>query len=83
MHVALQGLLFLPVLYQVLDVSNFQVVSPTTDRVAIALMLALSLLIGLLLWQGAPRVRDFSWQDKQVGAEDTSLPHFSRPMTKA
>jgi len=45
------------------------------DRVAIALMLALSLLIGLLLWQGdavAPRVRDFSWQDKK-SAEDTSF----------
>ena len=54
------------------------------DRVAIALMLVLSLLIGLLLWQGdavAPRVRDFSWQDKQVGAEDTSFTlTFSRPM---
>ena len=54
------------------------------DRVAIALMLVLSLLIGLLLWQGdavAPRVRDFSWQDKQVGAEDTSFTlNFSRPM---
>jgi hypothetical protein len=54
------------------------------DRVAIALMLGLSLLIGLLLWQGdavAPRVRDFSWQDKQVGADDTSFTlTFSRPM---
>lgn len=54
------------------------------DTVAIALMLVLSLLIGLLLWQGdavAPRVRDFSWQDKQVGAEDTSFTlTFSRPM---
>jgi len=54
------------------------------DRVAIALMLLLSLLIGLLLLQGdavAPRVRDFSWQDKLVGAEDTSFTlTFSRPM---
>ena len=54
------------------------------DRVAIALMLLLSLLIGLLLLQGdavAPRVRDFSWQDKQVGAENTSFAlTFSRPM---
>ena len=54
------------------------------DRVAIALMLVLSLLIGLLLWQGdavAPRVRDFSWQDKQVGAEDRAFTlSFSRPM---
>jgi len=54
------------------------------DRVAIALMLVLSLLIGLLLWQGdavLPQVRDFSWQDKQVGAEDTTFTlTFSRPM---
>lgn len=54
------------------------------DRVAIALMVVLSLLIALLLWQGnavVPRVRDFSWQDKQVGAEDTSFTlTFSRPM---
>ena len=54
------------------------------DTVGISLMLVLSLLIGLLLWQGdavAPRVRDFSWQDKQVGAEDTSFTlTFSRPM---
>lgn len=54
------------------------------DRVAIALILVLSLLIGLLLWQGdavVPRVRDFSWQDQHVGAEDTSFSlTFSRPM---
>jgi len=54
------------------------------DRVAIALIIFLSLLIGLLLLQGdavAPRVRDFSWQDKLVGAENTSFTlTFSRPM---
>ncbi|MBV9385592.1 MAG: hypothetical protein JOZ78_04090, partial [Chroococcidiopsidaceae cyanobacterium CP_BM_ER_R8_30] len=54
------------------------------DRVAIALMLGLSLLIGLLLWQGSavrPHVEHFSWQDKQVGAEDTAFTMtFSRPM---
>jgi len=54
------------------------------DRVAIALMLVLSLLIGLLLWQGdavRPQVGDFSWQDKQVGAKDISFTlTFSRPM---
>lgn len=54
------------------------------DRVAVALMLVLSLLIGLLLWQGGavvPRVRDFNWQDQQLGAEDTSFTlTFSRPM---
>lgn len=54
------------------------------DRVAITLMLALSVVIGLLLLQGdavAPQVRDFSWQGKAVGAEDTAFTlNFSRPM---
>ena len=54
------------------------------DRVAIALMVALSLLIGVMLWGGdrtAPRVREFSWQGKQIGADDTAfLLTFSRPM---
>jgi hypothetical protein len=54
------------------------------DRVAIALMLMLSLLIGLLLWQGdavTPRVRNFSWQDQQIGTADKSFSlTFSRPM---
>ncbi len=56
------------------------------DRVAIALMLLLSLLIGLLLWQGdavRPRVGNFSWEDRQVGAEDASFTlTFSRPMDR-
>ncbi|WP_414752733.1 hypothetical protein [Anabaena sp. CCY 9910] len=54
------------------------------DRVAIALMLILSLLIGLLILQGdvvASRVRSFTWENQQIGAEDTSFAvTFSRPM---
>lgn len=54
------------------------------DRLALGVMLVLSLLIGILLLSGdqtAPRVRDFSWQDKQVGADDTGfILSFSRPM---
>ena len=54
------------------------------DRLALGVMLVLSLLIGILLLSGdqtAPRVRDFSWQDKQVGADDTGFTlTFSRPM---
>lgn len=62
------------------------------DRVAISLMLGLGLLIGLLLWSGecptdslclrtTAQVRNFSWQDKQVGVEDTAfIMTFSRPM---
>lgn len=57
------------------------------DRVAILLILGLSVLIGLLLWSGdhtAPRVRDFSWQDKQIGAEDTAfILTFNRPMDRS
>lgn len=54
------------------------------DRVAIALMLLLCLLIGLLVLQGdavAPRVRNFSWQGQNIGAVDKSFSlTFSRPM---
>ncbi len=55
------------------------------DRVAIALILMLSLLIGLLILLGdvvKPSVRYFSWQNnKQIGADDISFTlTFSRPM---
>ncbi|MCU0549339.1 MAG: hypothetical protein MUC48_08325 [Leptolyngbya sp. Prado105] len=54
------------------------------DRVAIALMLATAFLIGILLLSGdrsAPRVRDFTWQGKQIGSDDRAfLLTFSRPM---
>ncbi|QLE44083.1 hypothetical protein FD723_29000 [Nostoc sp. C052] len=54
------------------------------DRIAIALMLLLSLLIGLIILQGdvvTARVRDFTWQNQQIGAEDNSFTlTFSRPM---
>jgi hypothetical protein len=57
------------------------------DRVAIALMVVLGLLIGGLLWGGdrtAPWVREFSWQGKQIGADDTAfIMTFSRPMDHA
>ncbi|MBD2597878.1 hypothetical protein H6G74_26660 [Nostoc spongiaeforme FACHB-130] len=54
------------------------------DRVAIALMLLLSLLIGFIIFQGdvvSPRVRTFTWQNQQIGAEDIAFSlTFSRPM---
>ncbi|NEN98005.1 MAG: hypothetical protein F6K50_21535, partial [Moorea sp. SIO3I7] len=54
------------------------------DRTAGVVIVILSLLIGILLWTGdrtAPRVREFSWQDKQIGAEDKAfILTFSRPM---
>ncbi|MEW6497303.1 MAG: hypothetical protein AB1589_33090, partial [Cyanobacteriota bacterium] len=49
-------------------------------------MLVLSLLISILLWGGdrtSPYVRDFSWQDKPVGAADSFfILTFSRPMNQ-
>ncbi|HEY9623334.1 MAG TPA: hypothetical protein V6C78_23460 [Crinalium sp.] len=57
------------------------------DRVALLTMIGLGVLIALLLLGGnhtVPRVRDFSWQNRQVGAEDTAfLMTFSRPMDHA
>lgn len=57
------------------------------DRTAIVLILVLSLLIGGLLLKGdrtAAKVRSFSWQDRQVGAEDTAfILAFNRPMDQA
>ena len=57
------------------------------DRTALALMLVLTLLIGILVWSGdrtLPLVRDFSWQAKQVGVEDAFFTlTFSRPMDEA
>ncbi len=54
------------------------------DRVAIALMLLLSVLMGVIIWQGdavKPSVRHFTWQNQQIGAEDISFTlNFSRPM---
>ncbi|MBW4647124.1 MAG: Ig-like domain-containing protein [Kastovskya adunca ATA6-11-RM4] len=54
------------------------------DQVALALIVVLSVVTGLLLWNGdrsGPRVRNFSWQDQRIGAEDTAFTlTFSRPM---
>jgi len=56
------------------------------DRVALVLAAILAVLIGLLAMSGdhtAPRIRDFSWQERQIGAEDTAfLLTFSRPMNR-
>lgn len=57
------------------------------DRAALSLIVVLCLVTALLLMKGdraAARVRDFSWQDRQVGAEDVAfLLTFSRPMDHA
>lgn len=57
------------------------------DRTAIILMLLLSVLMGLLLLSGdrtAPKVREFTWENKQIGATDTGfILTFFRPMNHA
>ncbi|EKQ69121.1 hypothetical protein OsccyDRAFT_1735 [Leptolyngbyaceae cyanobacterium JSC-12] len=57
------------------------------DRLAITLMIVFAIIIGIVLLTGsriAPRVRYFTWQDKQVGADDTAFVlSFSRPMNQA
>lgn len=57
------------------------------DRAAVSLILLLSLAIGLLVIVGdrsLPKVREFSWQNKVVGARDTAfILTFSRPMDRA
>jgi hypothetical protein len=64
-------------------IKSYKFIQPL-DRIAIALMLLLSLLIGLIIWQGdvvKPIVRNFNWQNQQIGAEDISFTlTFSRPM---
>jgi hypothetical protein len=69
------------------QISNLKWVEPL-DRIAIIMMVALSVLIAfMLLFAGdttAPKVRDFSWQGKQIGAEDTGfILTFNRPMNQA
>ncbi|HZG37075.1 MAG TPA: Ig-like domain-containing protein, partial [Nodosilinea sp.] len=57
------------------------------DRLALIVIAGLSLALGLLILSGdhaTARVRDFTWQDRQVGAEDRAfLITFSRPMDVA
>jgi hypothetical protein len=64
--------------------SNLRTATKPLDRVAIGLLLILSLVIVVLLSSGshsAPKVRDFSWQTKPVSATDTAFTlTFSRPM---
>ena len=54
------------------------------DKAAITFIAALSVAMGVLLVMGdhaAARVRDFSWQGKQVGADNVAfIMTFSRPM---
>lgn len=57
------------------------------DRLALIVIAVLGLALGLLILSGdhaTARVRDFTWQGRQVGAEDRAfLLTFSRPMDVA
>ena len=57
------------------------------DRAALILMAALTFVIFVLVVLGdrtAPKIREFSWQEKQIGADDNALLlTFSRPMNEA
>jgi Tol biopolymer transport system component len=60
--------------------------SKTLDKTAIALMAMLVLLIAILIGTGdhtSPRVKEFSWENQTIGAEDTAFTlTFSRPMQR-
>jgi hypothetical protein len=57
------------------------------DRLAITLMAILLVLTGLVLAIGdksAPYIREFSWQNQEIGADDTAFTvNFSRSMDRA
>jgi hypothetical protein len=61
--------------------------SQPLDRLALVVIAGLSVILGLLILSGdhaTARVRDFTWQDRQVGVEDRAfLITFSRPMDVA
>jgi hypothetical protein len=63
-----------------------QLFSQPIDKVAIGLMVVLSIAIAALLLLGdrtRPEVREFSWQDQQVEAADTAfVVTFNRPMDR-
>ncbi len=54
------------------------------DRIALTLIVTVMVMIGGLAWGGdqtLPRIRNFSWQDRDVGAEDQAfILSFSRQM---
>ena len=69
--------------------------SQPIDKIAIALITFLALIIGLLLWGGTTcddncifhpgaKVNDFSWQNKTIGGEDRAfILTFNRPIDRA
>lgn len=64
---------------------NLKWVQPL-DRVAVVLMLVLTVLIGIVLLTGdrtSPKVKEFTWQNQQIGSEDKGFViTFNRPMDR-
>lgn len=60
--------------------------SQPLDRIAVAVMAVLAVAIALLIWSGdrtLPQVRDFSWQNRTISAEDTAFTlTFNRPIDR-
>ncbi|MBE9171079.1 hypothetical protein IQ238_27375 [Pleurocapsales cyanobacterium LEGE 06147] len=73
---------------------NKEILQPI-DKLAIALIVTLSLVIGFLVWGGnvcgtnclfhtGPKVSNFSWQNKKIGREERAfLLTFDRPMDRS
>ncbi len=57
------------------------------DRAALTLMLGLAIATAILLWSGdrtLPQVREFNWQDKNIGADDIAFTlSFNRQVDRA
>jgi hypothetical protein len=66
------------------SLTRFKSQTRPLDRLALVLIVGLSLVVGVLVLWGdrtAPKVRDFSWSQQSVGAEDTAFTlTFNRPM---
>jgi hypothetical protein len=61
--------------------------SQPLDRIAMMFMAGLAIATLILLWSGdrtLPQVRDFNWQNRQIGAEDTAFTlTFNRQIDRA
>jgi hypothetical protein len=66
---------------------NFSKPLQPIDRLATIFMAGLTVAILILLWSGdrtLPQVRDFNWQNRQIGAEDTAFTlTFNRQIDRA
>ncbi|MEM7593304.1 MAG: Ig-like domain-containing protein, partial [Cyanobacteria bacterium P01_A01_bin.83] len=76
------------------DGANQPILSQPIDKLAIALIILLALIMGLLIWGGSAceneclfhagaKVSSFSWQNKTIGGQDRAfILTFNRPMDR-